>query len=355
MNNLEKYGASPRHFSEAGMYPGLYLARVVSQYGGLYKIVTEEGECLAEVSGKMRHAAVCMADYPAVGDFVMADRQTDAGGNAVMQQLLRRKSLFERAAAGTSGQTQVVAANIDIVFVCMALNSDYNLSRLERYISVGWNSGATPVAVLTKADLCQNLEAAVAEIEGAAPGVDVVPTFGLEETAGDALLQYLKQGVTAAFMGSSGVGKTTLINRMAGMALATAETRQDDKGRHTTTRRELLPLPCGGVVIDTPGMRELGLEGADLAKGFADIEALMQQCKFSDCTHTSEPGCAVLAAVENGKLDARRLENYHKLQKEAKYEGLNARQIEAAKINSMFGGINEMKQLRDHVKKKNKR
>ncbi len=354
MNQLIRYGASERYLAEATLYPGFSLARVASQYKDLYKIVTEQGELLAEVSGKFRYETKALADFPAVGDFVMVDRTEGSTGNAIIHHLLTRKSAFERTAVGTEGETQVVAANIDLVFLCMALNNDYNLSRLERYLSVAWNSRATPVVVLTKADLCADLPGALAEIATIAPGTDVVATSSFDPASWDTLLAFLKPGVTASFIGSSGVGKSTLINRLAGgELLATSETRQDDKGRHTTTRRELLVLPQGGIVIDTPGMRELGVESVDLSRSFADIDALAERCRFHDCSHTNEPGCAILGALEAGTLDERRLENYRKLGREAKYEGLSSREIENEKFTHMVGGKAQMKRLRDEIKRKN--
>ncbi|NCB53047.1 MAG: GTPase RsgA, partial [Clostridia bacterium] len=253
MNQLIRYGAGERWFLAASGYPELCLARVISQYKDRYKIVTEDGECFAEISGKFRYGAAGLSQYPAVGDFVMVDRAGSDSGNAVIHRVLPRSSAFERAAVGVAHQTQVVAANIDTAFICMSLNNDYNLSRLERYLSVAWSSGATPVVVLTKADLCENLDGVMAEIGAAAPGADVIITAMRDQASCERLLRYLQQGMTASFIGSSGVGKSTLINRLAGEdLLATSQIRQDDRGRHTTTRREMLVLPHGGIVIDTP-------------------------------------------------------------------------------------------------------
>lgn len=356
MNQLIRYGAKERHFAEAVLYPQLRLARVVSQYKDLYKIVTEQGECLAEVSGKFRYEAERLSEFPAVGDFVMADRLEDISGNAIIHHVLRRKSVFERAAVGIDNQTQVIAANIDTVFICMSLNNDYNLSRLERYLSVAWSSGATPVAVLTKADLCEDLSARLAEIAAVAPGTEVVVTSGFDQVSCAKLLPWLQPGMTASFVGSSGVGKSTLINRLLGEeVLTTSQIRQDDKGRHTTTRRELLLLPQGGIVIDTPGMRELGAEAVDLSKSFSDIDALVEKCRFRDCTHTSEPGCAVRQALEEGRLEERRLQSYQKLKREASYDGLNSKQVEAQKLNTMFEGIGGMKNARKYIRQTDKR
>lgn len=356
MNNLIKYGASERFFAEATLYPEMNMARVISQYKDLYKIATEQSETLAEISGKFRYGAACLSDYPVVGDFVMVDRQDDESGNAIIHKVLTRKSAFERTAVGFSNQTQLVAANIDIVFICMSLNNDYNLSRLERYLSVAWNSRATPVVVLTKSDLCDDLQSVLTEIADVAIGTDIIATSGYDQNSCDKLLPYLKKGVSASFIGSSGVGKSTLINRLAGEELlATSAVREDDKGRHTTTRRELLILPQGSIVIDTPGMRELGVESVSLSRSFPDIDELVTRCRFQDCTHTSEPGCAVRQAIESGELDERRLENYQKLKKEARYDGLSSKQIETEKIKNMFGSVGRMKEAKDFIKQKNKR
>ena len=356
MNNLEKYGIDSRFLAEAALYPDMIPARVVSQYKDLYRIVTERGEGLGEVSGKFRHEASQLAEYPAVGDFVMVDREDTQGGNAVIRKVLTRKSAFGRSAVGLTNQTQVVAANIDVAFICMSLNDNYNLSRLERYLAAAWNSGATPVVVLTKSDLCENLPQALAEISSVALGVDIVATSSLDEASYAPLLDHLPQGATASFIGSSGVGKSTLVNRLAARELSStsAVREQDGKGRHTTTRRELFVLPSGGIVIDTPGMREFGVESVDLSRSFADIDELVARCRFNDCTHVAEPGCAVLAAIAAGELEARRFENYRKLQKEARYDGLSSKQIETEKLNAMFGSIGGQKKIRDFIKQKNK-
>ena len=356
LNQLIHYGASERWFAEATLYPDLYLARVISQYKDLYKIITESGECLAEISGKFRYEAMELSQHPAVGDFVMTDRTEGGSGNAIIHHVLTRKSVFERTAVGSEHQTQVVAANIDTVFICMSLNNDYNLSRLERYLSVAWNSRAIPVIVLTKADLCEVLPSVMAEISTVAFGTDVAVTSSLDTASCNKLLPYLQNGMTASFIGSSGVGKSTLINRLMGEdLLSTSTIRQDDKGRHTTTRRELLVLPHGGVVIDTPGMRELGVESVDLSKSFSDIEETAAKCRFRDCTHTKEPGCAVRQALDDGILDQRRMESYLKLKREARYDGMSFKQIETEKLDEMFKGVGGMKKVRKYIRENNKR
>ena len=344
MSQLNHYGVSQRFLTEATLYPNYQLARVIAQYRGKYKIVTEQAEMLAEISGKLRYDTEELAQYPTIGDYVMVDVQPEL---AVIHQVLTRKSLFIRKAVGLSGQAQPVASNVDIVFLCMSLNQNFSLNRMERYLSIAWDSGATPVIVLTKSDLSENLPQAVAQVEKISCFSDVVTLSMFDTDICEKFQPYFRKNQTCAFIGSSGVGKSTLINKLLGApVITTQEIGKGDKGRHTTTGREMFPCPLGGVVIDTPGMREMGAESADLSKTFAEIEELAQHCRFRDCTHTNEPGCAVLAAVETGELDSRRLESYHKLEHEASYDGLSSKEIEVKKCERLFKDVGGMKNIR---------
>lgn len=294
--------------------PDLQPARVALEHRKGYTVITPGGELDAEVPGRMRHEAVLSSDLPAVGDWV-AVRSVSEENKATVVAVLPRRSKFSRKVAGTEVDEQVVAANVDFAFLVSALNQDLNLRRIERYLTVAWDSGAQPVIVLTKADLSENVTQAVADVCEVAPGVEVHALSNVTGEGFEALDPYLGEGRTIAVMGSSGVGKSTLINRLVGQdAMDVQEIRWDGKGRHTTTHRELVRLPQGGWIIDTPGMREIQLwdsiEGLEAA--FSDITELAAECKFSDCAHGSEPGCAVKLAIAENRLKPDRLESYRK-------------------------------------------
>jgi ribosome biogenesis GTPase / thiamine phosphate phosphatase len=292
--------------------------RVTLEHQKIYRVSTAEGEILARVRGRLRHHADRRDRFPAVGDWVAVSPAAGAGGEGAIEALLPRRSRFSRKVAGETTEEQVVAANIDTVFLVSGLDHDFNLRRIERYLTTAWNGGARPVIVLNKADLAADLPAMVREVEAVASGAPIHVMSSKRGEGVDALLAYLAFGQTVAFLGSSGVGKSTLINRLRGdERQRTAEVRvSDSRGRHTTTHRELLELPGGGLLIDTPGMREMQLWEGSLDDAFADIQALAAGCHFRDCRHTSEPRCAVATAAENGGLDPARLASFRQLQRE---------------------------------------
>ncbi len=320
MSILDDYG-----FKEFGDYPeeeGIYYGRITSQSKGLYKAVSLDGELLCEISGKMRFDADEVEDLPAVGDFVILDRENSQNGHGIIREILPRKSSFVRNASGSLNRAQVVASNIDNAFICTSLNQDFNLKRLERYITLTWNSGAIPVVVLTKADLCEDIDSKLSAVESVAPGTDILLTSSVDEDGLEEIEEFLRPGKTIALMGSSGVGKSTIINRLSGNQLVdTGAIREDDRGRHTTTRREMYLLENGSILIDTPGMREIGLtsEADDFSRSFEDVEQYFGQCRFRDCTHTSEPGCAIFEAIASGMLSEKRWNSYNKLRQENEY------------------------------------
>ena len=318
-NNYEEaYKTNFKEFAEKGCSVG----RVFAEHTHLYKLYTETGELLGEVSGKMRHEALEQQDFPAVGDWVVISERPDEG-RATIHGVLPRKSKFSRKVAGTNTKEQLLATNIDTVFLVNALNNNFNVRRLERYLILAWESGANPVIVLSKADLCDDIEEKLAEIEGVAPGVPVLVVSALENRGMDELKEYVKEGSTVALLGSSGVGKSTVVNHLMGHeVMKTNEIRESDQeGRHTSSHREIFILPEGGLIIDTPGMREIQIwsSGEGFAGTFEDIETLASQCAFKDCKHAKEPGCAIKAAIRDGALDSDRLENYRKLQKELRH------------------------------------
>jgi ribosome biogenesis GTPase len=340
--------AAFRSFAAAGFEP----ARVAVAYGATFRVYTQDGEELADLAGRLRHEATGRRDLPAVGDWVAVKRTTIEGGRATIHGVVPRKSLFSRKAAGDETTEQIVAANVDTVFLLTGLDRDFNLRRIERYLVMGWESGASPVIVLNKADLADDVDQRRDEVRAIALGVPILVMSARERTGLEQLDEYLQAGKTIAVLGSSGVGKSTLINRLLGEdRLRTNEVRDSDqRGRHTTTHRELVRLPGGALLIDTPGMRELQLWSADtgVAEAFDDIAVLGRDCHFADCAHETEPRCAVKQAVAEGRLDAARLASYHKLQKELSWLAVRqdalAQQAEKKKLRAMFRAFRKQEQ-----------
>lgn len=301
---------------EAGWTPG----RIVAQHSHSYQLMTIGGERTATVSGKYAYAAVRPSDFPAVGDWVLAEPMPGES-RCIIHALLPRRTAMTRRAAGNVDAEQVIGANVDTLFLTSALNLEFNVRRIERFLIAAWESGASPVVLLTKADLCPDPEALRAQVELAAPGVPVHIVSALRDEGMDDLAPYLRPGSTIAVAGSSGVGKSTLLNWLSGGSrMSTSGIREADaRGRHTTTHRELFALPGGALVMDTPGMRELQLWDSQdgWQQAFADVEALAARCRFRDCRHEAEAaGCAVAEAIAAGELDAARLANYKKTARE---------------------------------------
>ncbi len=317
--HLSDVGFTPelqQQFEQHRQQDDLIPARIAAEHRGSYVALTEAGEVTAIVTGRMRFDALGRDQLPAVGDWVALEPIDD--GQAVIRAVLPRRSALMRKVAGLRTEGQVIAANVDVVMVAAALDDRPNLRRIERYMTVAWDSGAVPIVVLTKADLCDDVEDAIDEVMAIAPGADVVAVSNATGYGIDDVAARIGPAATAAILGPSGVGKSSLINALAGEQLMTVqEVRWDGKGRHTTTHRELIALPSGGCLIDTPGMRELQLWDSDGLDGtFSDIAELAGECRFTDCTHSHEPGCAVTAATQTGRLDPARLVSYHKQQRE---------------------------------------
>lgn len=296
----------------ASVEPG----RVIADYGQKLRVTVENGEVLAERPVRENFGV----EQLAVGDWVVLEHSFDT---VQIRKVLERQTKFSRAAAGIEVKEQIVAANVDIVFLMQSLNRDFNLRRLERYLIAAWESGAIPVIVLTKADCCEDVAAKVSQVYEIAPGVEV---HAISAVTGEGMVElrhHLKPGKTIALLGSSGIGKSTLVNTLAGQeVLKTQAIRENDnRGRHTTTHREIVLLPEGGLILDTPGMRTLALWEADAGMEvmFGDIEQLIAACRFSDCGHGNEPGCAIREALQSGELDPKRWESWQKLQRELAY------------------------------------
>lgn len=291
---------------DAGRTP----ARVAVQHKGAYDLLGDQGELRAPAAARLARED----DLPAVGDWVAFDSE-----RGLVEAVLPRRTAISRKEVWTVAREQVLAANVDVAFLVQALPRDFNTRRLERYLAMAWESGAQPVVVLTKTDLVDDVAPWLADVELTTLGA--CPVVALSAVTGehvDEIGTFLEGNRTAVLLGSSGVGKSTLVNTLAGRELlATRDVREGDhRGRHTTTHRELLVLPRGGVILDTPGMRELHLWDGDLEQTFADVEQVAAECRFSDCSHEREPGCAVRAALADGTLGAERWQSYVKLQRE---------------------------------------
>jgi ribosome biogenesis GTPase len=333
--------------------PHVQPGRVYIEFNYIFRVYVHAGELESVLAGRLKHHATRRSELPAVGDWVVVrTRPGDERGSIVA--VLPRRSRFSRRVAGNVTDEQVVAANVNVTFIVMGLDQDYSVRRLERYLLLSRESGAAPVVLLTKPDVGEDVEGRVAEVRAIAQDL---PVHVLNPKAGegvDHVLHYLTRGRTGALLGSSGVGKTTLINRLLGTDVRrTRDVRAvDSKGRHTTTNRELVVLPNGGLLIDTPGMRELQLweVGTAVRETFDDVDALAASCHFTDCAHRDEPRCAVKAAVEDGRLAPDRLDSYLRLQDELSF--LERQQDERALIEEKRRGRIGAKSLRQVLKLK---
>lgn len=329
--------------------PDVVPARIIADHGEAYVARCEAGEVEARPSGRLRHAAASRAELPVVGDWVAVTRYNQ-GAHALVHEVLPRKSKFSRQAAGDRTAEQIVAANVDTLFLVTALNQDFNLRRIERYMVLAWESGASPVVVLTKADLCPEWQERLLEVEGVAVGASVHAVSVRTREGLAALEGHLAPGRTVALLGSSGVGKSSLINHWLGAERQEVRSvrADDDRGRHTTTHRELFVLPSGAMVIDTPGMRELQLWEAEggVAAAFEDVRVLAGACRFTDCGHQNEPGCAIRHALATGELSAERWQSYEKVRKEAAYQARKENLQEQLKEKQRWKSIS--KQQKQH-------
>jgi len=324
MNSLEEFGWNEyfagkfESFTGSGLEPG----RIAVEHKQRYGVYSEFGELTGEVTGKLLYSSDAAADLPKVGDWVVIS-VFESEKKAIINEVLDRRTKFSRKTAGKKTEEQVIAANIDLIFIVQGLDNDFNPNRLERYMVMAAEGGADASVILNKADLCDDPEAKIAAVK---ERDFLVPILGISARTGDGIEQvreHIRPGMTAAFIGSSGVGKSTIINRLIGEERQkTFDVREDDsRGRHTTTKRELILLPGGGILVDTSGMREIQLWSADegVDRAFTGFEQYAGQCRYDDCTHMNEPGCAVLEAVAEGKITREQYDNYVKLQKEMHY------------------------------------
>jgi ribosome biogenesis GTPase len=326
--------------------------RVVAEHRERYSVSVRDGDVSAVLAGRARHGASTREALPAVGDWVGVSRGS-GDGTAVVRFVVPRRSAFLRKTAGSVTEAQVVAANVDVALITTALPGDLSARRLERYLTLAWESGATPVIVLTKSDLSDDVHGALARAALSAPGVEAIAVSAVTGDGMDSLARWLQPGRTAALLGSSGVGKSTLVNGLLGTTQQrTASVASTGKGRHTTTHRELVRLANGALLVDTPGMRELQLWTADdgLGSTFADLETFAARCRFRDCVHDGEPGCAVREAVASGQLAGERLEHWHRLRRELAYLARKQDELASAAHRSRVRGLT--RGLRNRLREK---
>ncbi len=353
MNKLNKYGWNDFFEASFSEYAdkGVTVARIAVEHRNYYELYSAQGDITADKSRKLFYNSENNIDLPAVGDWVVI-RPIPNEKKAVIEAVLPRKTKFSRKKAGATTEEQVVAANIDTAFIISSLNQDLNPRRIERYLTLAWDNDVMPVIVLSKADLCDNPDEIKAEAELISFGTATHTISALNNIGLNELKQYFEGNKTVAVIGSSGVGKSTLINRLCEWTKMKVSdiSLYKDKGRHTTSHRELTVVPDGGLIIDTPGMREIQLwEGGEgLAETFEDIEKLVLECKFTDCKHESEPGCAVRAAMKTGEIDEARFKSYKKLLNEIKY--FEGKQNKRAQITEK----KKWKKLTSEAKKKSK-
>lgn len=336
-------------FWRGGDWKNAVPARVITQQRKFWRVAGDFGECWAEPSGKLRLAADEGADWPAVGDWVAVELHGEDTA-AMIQEVLPRRSKFARNSPGKKMEEQVIAANVDTALLVSALDGDFSPRRVERYLAQCWESGARPVIVLNKADVCGDARVKSAEMERIAVGTAVCVVSAKTGDGFSELEEFLRPGQTLVLLGSSGVGKSTIVNRLLGHAVQEVQPvrESDSRGRHTTTTRELFVLPCGAVLMDTPGLRELQLWDAvdGVSQVFADIESLAGQCRFRDCRHEAEPGCAVQAAVRTGTLDEARLENHRKLLREQEFlrrkMDPEARRVERQRVKHLMREVRQI-------------
>lgn len=329
--------------------------RVIASYGHAWRVLCARGEFQTTLSGRFRHLALTPSDEPVTGDYVGLKFSED-GTAAVIDGLLERRTALVRKAAGTAFVEQVVAANFDYVLIALTCQQDMRLNTIERYLSAAWDSGGIPIVLLTKRDLCPEWASVVEDLKARLHGVSVIAVSALQREGLEALSPWLKENTTLALVGASGVGKSSLVNALTEhSSMKVREVRSGDgKGRHTTTHRELIPLQGGACLLDTPGMREFGLwrtEGG-VENTFEEIETLAAHCRFSDCRHIDEPGCAVLSAIQNQQLEQRALDHYLKLQRESRYIESKTDQRLRSELQNRWKIIHKQMRQDPHVTRK---